>query len=88
MVTDELPKKISAILDLDHLKGSDLPALNRLCKAVESMEKADLEKPNAAVLLVEPRNAEEILRLAASLEAPDFIPAIHAPEKSGPFPVW
>ena len=88
VVTDELPEKISAILDLDHLKGSDLPALNRLCKAVESMEKTDLEKLNAAVLLAEPRDAEEILRLAANLEAPDFIPAIHAPEKGGQFPVW
>lgn len=88
MVTDQLPEKISAILDLDHLKGSDLPALNRLCKAVESMEKADLEKLNAAVLLAEPRNAEEVLRLTANWETPDFIPAIHAPEKGGQFPVW
>ena len=52
------------------------------------MEKTDLEKLNAAVLLAEPRDAEEILRLAANLEAPDFIPAIHAPEKGGQFPVW
>lgn len=67
-VTDHLPEKVSEILDPDRLKGSDLPVLNHLCKAVESMEKVDREKLNAAVLLAGTRDMEEILRLTINLE--------------------
>ena len=88
VVTDQLPEKVSGILDLNHLKGSNLPALNCLCRAVESMEKTDLERLNAAVLLAEPRDVEEILRLAANLEQFDFIPGVQTPEKDGQFPKY
>lgn len=38
-------KKAADILDLTHLKGDELPGLNRLRRAVLSMNDADKEKP-------------------------------------------
>ena len=46
---DELPEKVVNALELDHLSGSDLPSLNRMCQAIEPLKEADMEKLNAVI---------------------------------------
>ena len=55
-------------LDLDHLSGSDLPALNRMSWAVGPLLDSDMEKLNAVALMAGPRNAGEICELAENLD--------------------
>ena len=55
---DELPEKVAEALDLEHLSGDDLPALNRMCQAIVPLKDADIEKLNAVVLMTEASEAE------------------------------
>mgnify|MGYP001024549381 CR=1 FL=1 len=55
---DELPEKVAEALDLEHLSGDGLPALNRMCQAIVPLKDADIEKLNAVVLMTETSEAE------------------------------
>ena len=39
--------KVVDALELDHLSGSDLPTLNRMCQSIEPLKETDMEKLNA-----------------------------------------
>lgn len=80
---DELPEKVADALDLDHLSGDDIPALNQMCRAIAHLGEADMEKLNAVVLMTETSGAVSIRRLAENLDQFDFIPGIHTPEEYG-----
>ena len=81
--SDELPEKVSKALDLDHLSGDDIPALNRICQAMQSLTEADMEKLNAVVCMAEPGDMMAVQQLAENLDQFDFIPGIHTPEEYG-----
>ena len=80
---DELPDKVGEVLDLEQLSGGDLPALNRLCRAIAPMEDADMEKLNAVVLMADASDITAVCQLAENLDQFDFIPDIHTPEEYG-----
>ena len=80
---DELPEKAAEALDLEHLSGDDLPALNKMCRAIASLNEADQEKLNAVVCMAEPGDMMAIQQLAENLDQFDFIPGIHTPEEYG-----
>ena len=80
---DEVPEKLAVALELDHLSGDDLPALNRMCQAIQTLTEADMEKLNAVVLMTEPGDMMAIRRLAENLDQFDFIPGIQTPEEYG-----
>lgn len=82
---DELPKKASEALDLECLSGNDLPALNRMCRAIGPLNDADMEKLNAVVLMAEPGDIFAICELAENLDQFDFVPGIHTPEEYGKY---
>lgn len=80
---DELPERAAKALDLDHLSGDDIPALNRMCQAIQPLSEADMEKLNAVVLTAGPQGAGEVCELAENLDQFDYIPGIHTPEEYG-----
>ena len=81
--SDELPERVAKALNLDHLSGNDIPALNRMCQAMQPLSEADMEKLNAVVLIAEPGNMMAVQQLAENLDQFDFIPGIHTPEEYG-----
>lgn len=82
---DELPEKSTEALDLECLSGNDLPALNRMCRAISPLNDADIEKLNAVVLMAEPGDIFAVCELAENLEQFDFVPGIHTPEEYGKY---
>lgn len=80
---DELPERAADALDLEELTLDDLPALNRLCRAIEPLKDADREKLNAIVLTAEPGDITAVCYLAENLDRFDFVPDIHTPEEYG-----
>ena len=80
---DELPEKVVNALELDHLSGSDLPALNRMCQAIEPLKEADMEKLNAVVLFAEAGDMMAVRQLAENLDLFDFVPGLQTPEEYG-----
>ena len=80
---DELPEKVADSLDLENLSGDDLPDLNRMCRVIEPLNDADVEKLNAVVLMTETSGAIPICQLAENLDQFDFIPGIQTPEEYG-----
>ena len=82
---DELPDRVGEALDLEQLSGDDLPALNRLCRAIASMNEADMEKLNAVILMTDASDIIAIYQIAENLDQFDFIPNIHTPEEYGKY---
>ena len=82
---DELPEKVGETLKLEQLSGDDLPALNRLCRTIEPMKEADMEKLNAVVLMAKPNGVGELCQLAENLDQFDFIPGVYTPEEYGKY---
>ena len=80
---DELPDIVADKLDLEHLSGDDLPALNKMCRAIASLNEADQEKLNAVVLMTGPGDMMAVQQLAENLDQFDFIPGIRTPEEYG-----
>lgn len=80
---DELPEKAAEALDMDHLSGSDLPAFNQMCQAIQPLSEADMEKLNAVVCMAEPGDMTAVQQLAENLDQFDFIPGIRTPEEYG-----
>ena len=80
---NELPDIITDALDLDHLSGDGLPALNRMCRTIQPLKEADMEKLSAAVLMTETSGAGSICRLAENLDQFDFVPGVQTPEEYG-----
>ncbi|WP_300586576.1 hypothetical protein [uncultured Oscillibacter sp.] len=80
---DELPEKAADALDLKHLRGSDLPALNRMCQVLAPLKETDMEKLDAVVLMTETSGAEAVCRLAENLDQFDFVPNVQTPEEYG-----
>ena len=82
---DELPEKAAAALDLEDLNSDDFPALNRMCRAIASLNEADTEKLNAVVLMTETSGISSICRLAENLDQFSFVPGIQTPEEYGKY---
>ena len=80
---DELPEKVDEALDIEHLSGDDLPALNRMCQAIEPLKEADMEKLNAVVLFAEAGDMMAVRQLAENLDLFDFVPGLQTPEEYG-----
>ena len=80
---DELSEKISDALDPEHLSGDDIPALNRMCQAIEPLKEADMEKLNAVVLMAEAGDMMAVRQLAENLDQFDFVPGVQTPEEYG-----
>ena len=68
---------------MENLSGDDLPDLNRMCRVIEPLNDADMEKLNAVVLMTETSGAVSICQLAENLDQFDFIPGIQTPEEYG-----
>ena len=83
IVMDGLPEKVAEALDLESLSLDDISALNRLCRAIEPLKDADIEKLNAIVLTAEPGDITAVCYLAENLDRFDFVPDIHTPEEYG-----
>ena len=82
---DELPEKAAAALDLENLNSADLPALNRMCRAIASMNEADMEKLNAVVLMAQPGDMMAVCQLAKNLDQFNFVPGVQTPEGYGKY---
>lgn len=80
---DELPEKVAEALEPECLSGDDLPDLNRMCKVIELLKAADIEKLNAVVLMTEASDADVICWLAENLDQFDFVPGVQTPEDYG-----
>ena len=80
---NELPEKVDKALDIEHLSGDDLPALNRMCRVIEPLTETDMEKLNAVVLMVGPRGIDEVYALVQNLDQFDFVPYVQTPEEYG-----
>ena len=80
---DEMPEKAAEALDLEHLSGDDLPALNQMCRAIASLNQADQEKLNAVVCMAEPGDMMAVCHLAENLDQFDFVPSVQTPEEYG-----
>ena len=80
---EEVPEKAAEALDLEHLSGDDLPALNRMCRVIEPLTEADMEKLNAVVLMAGPRDIDEVYALVQNLDQFDFVPCVQTPEEYG-----
>ena len=80
---NELPEKVDKALDIEHLSGDDLPALNRMCRVIEPLTEADMEKLNAEVLMAGPRDIDEVYALVQNLDQFDFVPYVQTPEEYG-----
>ena len=85
IVMDGLPEKAADALNLEGLTLDDLSALNRLCRAIEPLKDADIEKLNAVVLTAEPGDIMAACYLAENLDRFDFVPDIHTPEEYGKY---
>ena len=64
IVTDALPEKVAEALNLESLSVGDISALNRMCRAIEPLKDADMEKLNAIVLTAEPEDIMAVCQLA------------------------
>ena len=64
---DELPERVEEALDLDQLSGDDIPALNRMCRAITPMKDADMEKLDAVVLMTDASDIIVVCQLAENL---------------------
>ncbi len=84
-IMDELPEKVADALDLEHLSGDNLPALNRLCRAIAPMRETDMEKLNAVMLTTEPSNIAALCQLAENLDQFNFVPGVQTPEEYGKY---
>ena len=80
---NELPEKVDKALDIEHLSGDDLPALNRMCRVIEPLTEADMDKLNAVVLMAGPRDIDEVYALVQNLDQFDFVPYVQTPEEYG-----
>ena len=80
---NELPEKVDEALDIEHLSGDDLPDLNRMCRAIEPLTEADMEKLNAVVLFAEAGDMMAVRQLAENLDQFDFVPGLQTPEEYG-----
>ncbi len=80
---NELPEKVDKALDIEHLSGDDLPALNRMCRVIEPLTEADMDKLNAVVLMAGPRDIDEVYALVQNLDQFDFVPCVQTPEEYG-----
>ena len=80
---NELPEKVDKALDIEHLSSDDLPALNRMCRVIEPLTEADMEKLNAVVLMAGPRDIDEVYALVQNLDQFDFVPYVQTPEEYG-----
>ena len=80
---NELPEKVDKAVDIEHLSGDDLPALNRMCRVIEPLTEADMEKLNAVVLMAGPRDIDEVYALVQNLDQFDFVPYVQTPEEYG-----
>ena len=85
IVTDALPEKVAEALNLESLSVGDISALNRMCRAIEPLKDADMEKLNAIVLTAEPEDIMAVCQLAENLDQFDFVPDIHTPEEYGKY---
>ena len=83
IVMDGLPEKVVEALDLESLSLDDISALNRMCRAIEPLKDADIEKLNAVVLTAEPGDITAVCYLVENLDRFDFVPDIHTPEEYG-----
>ena len=81
----DLPEKVAEALHLKFLRGGEIPELNRMCQAIEPLQRADREKLNAVVQLAEPQNAYEVCQLVEYLDQFDFISKVHTPEEYGKY---
>jgi len=72
VILDELSEEVAGALDLEHLTLEDLPALNRLCQALDPLRDAEQEKLNGVVRLAQPTGAGEVCYLAENLAMFDF----------------
>ena len=80
---DGLPEQVTEALDLERLSVEDLPELNRLCRAIQPMSEAELEKLNAVVLMTETSGTISICQLAENLDQFDFVSGVQTPEEYG-----
>lgn len=85
IVTDALPEKVAEALDLESLSVGDISALNQMCRAIEPLKDADMEKLNAIVLTAGPGDIMAVCHLAENLDRFDFVPDIHTPEEYGKY---
>ncbi len=80
---NELPEKVDEALDIEHLSGDNLSLLNQMCRAIEPLKEAGMEKLNAVVLFTEAGDMMAVCQLAENLEQFDFVPGIQTPEEYG-----
>jgi len=73
----------AAALDLDSLTAGDLPALNRLCRAVEPMTEEEREKLEAVVKFTEASGIDALCQLAENLDLFDVVPEVFTAEEYG-----
>ena len=85
IVTDALPEKVAEALDMESLSVGDISALNQMCRAIEPLKDADMEKLNAIVLTAGPGDIMAVCHLAENLDRFDFVPDIHTPEEYGKY---
>ena len=62
---------------------ADIHSLNELCRAIEPLDTAEMEKLDAVVLMAEPESAGEVRRLAENLDQFEFIPGVETLEDYG-----
>ena len=85
IVTDALPEKVAEALDMESLSVGDISALNQMCRAIEPLKDADMEKLSAIVLTAGPGDIMAVCHLAENLDRFDFVPDIHTPEEYGKY---
>lgn len=85
IVMDELPEKVAEALDPESLSLDDISALNRMCRAIEPLKDADIEKLNAIVLTAKPGDITAVCYLAEHLDRFDFVPGVRTPEEYGKY---
>ena len=73
----------AAALDLDGLTAGDLPALNRLCRAVEPMTEEEREKLEVVVKFTEASGIDALCQLAENLDLFDVVPDVFTAEEYG-----
>lgn len=80
VIWTELPEGILKAVNWDRESILDM---NELCRAVDPLDGADRTKLEAAVLLARPKSADEVRRLAESLDQFDFMPKGDGPQAVG-----
>ncbi len=78
---DSLPDNTSDVLDLERLTVGDLPALNRLCRAVQPMDEAEMRKLDAVVVQTGASDIDSVCRLAGNLDQFDITPGAEGLER-------